>query len=70
MSTSREAEAALRPRLTDEVLGALVEAAKVIGWSVDHVETADFVHECFRIAGKAPPSREALEPYDFEAGKP
>ena len=35
MTTSLEAEAALRPRLTDDVLGALVEAAKVIGWSVD-----------------------------------
>jgi hypothetical protein len=51
----------LRPRLTDEFLSTLVEAAKVVGNSVDSVEMRYFVREVFSVAGKSMPE---WKPYD------
>ena len=51
----------LRPRLTDEFLETLVMAVSYVGWSVDMVETKNFVRECFHLVDKeAPKIEEAL----------
>jgi len=57
-------EAALRPLLTDEFLATLAEAARTVGWLIDHVETVNFVQHLHALAGKPGPSRDELEPYD------
>lgn len=58
--TDEEFEAlrtSLRPRITDEFLATLVEAAKIDGWSNDFIETNRFVASVFEIAGKEMPDR-------------
>lgn len=52
----------LKPLLTDEFLHTLAEAAKVCGWSVDHVGTCDFVRWCHEAAEKD--FSPSLDPYD------
>jgi hypothetical protein len=52
----------LTPKLTEEFLDILVEAVKVCGWEVDHVESAKFVKWCHKIAGVECPD---LEPNDY-----
>ena len=47
-----ELEEKLKPLLTDMFLDTLVKSAKTCGWSVDHIETENFVRWCFDIAGK------------------
>ncbi len=54
--------AELKPQLTDEFLSTIVEAARVAGWIVDHIETISFVKYLYSIAEKACPD---LEPYDY-----
>lgn len=44
---------ALRPRLTDEFLATLVEAAELTMF--DYIEVDGFVSELFQLAGKEPP---------------
>lgn len=56
----QELEAKLKPLLTSEFLEILVEAVKTCGHSVDHIESAQFVKWCFRVAGKDTPD---LTPY-------
>lgn len=51
----------LRPRLTDEFLATLVEAARVDGNSSDWPATLDFVRNTFDVAGKDMP---AIQPYE------
>lgn len=58
-----ELQASLRPRLTDEFLATLAEAAKVDGWMTDYIETSRFVRNVFEMAGKEPPD---LEPYNLD----
>lgn len=53
--------AALRPRLTNEFLATLVEAAKIDGNSNDWIEIERFVQNTFDIAGKEAPE---MNPYD------
>jgi hypothetical protein len=53
---------ALVQQLTPEFLSTLCEAARVVGWSVDAVETAAFVHAVHALAG-VEIEREATEPY-------
>lgn len=59
----KEAEARLKPRLTGEFLDTLVVAVKTCGWTVDFVESSDFVEWCFDVAGKKSPE---LEPFEIE----
>lgn len=54
-------EDALRPRLTDEFLATLVEAAKVDGNGSDWIETQNFVRNTFHLAGKEPPEMESYD---------
>ena len=61
MATPREKK--LKPLLTDEFLSVLIEAVKICGWSVDHIESSQFVGWCFDVAGKEYPTDEELEPY-------
>jgi len=56
-------EEKLKPLLTDEFLSVLKEAVKTCGWSVDHIESSQFVGWCFNVAGKEYPTDEELEPY-------
>lgn len=58
---SIELENELKPFLTDEFLFNLVKAARICGWSVDHIETIKFVRWCFDIAGEKRP--EDLSPF-------
>ena len=51
----KEFEAELKPILTDEFLSTLVKAVQTCGWSVDYVESVDFVKWCFEVAGKEAP---------------
>jgi len=46
-----------KKKLTDEFLETLIEAAKEIGWSVDLVEIADFIKECYSLADKDIPKK-------------
>jgi len=55
-------DAALKPKLTDEFLSILVEAARTCGYSVDHVETVSFVEWCYQIAEKPVPD---CKPYQI-----
>lgn len=50
----------LRPRLTDEFLATLVEAAKIDGNGGDWPAIKDFVQNTFSIAGKPMPE---MKPY-------
>jgi hypothetical protein len=50
-----EAEANLRPKLTDEFLNTLALATRTCGRLVDHQETVNFVEWCFDIADKPRP---------------
>jgi len=50
-----EAEELLKPKLTDEFLDTLVQAANTCNWSVDFIEAAYFVDWCFNVAGKPIP---------------
>lgn len=52
-------QAKLRPRLTDEFLATLVEAARVDGDS-DWNETQSFIQNVFEMAGKDVP---LIDPY-------
>lgn len=45
----------IRPRLTDEFLATLVEAAKIDGNGGDWPATEEFVRNVFEIADKEPP---------------
>lgn len=63
MTTHEEREAALIPLLTPEFLATLLEAVRVIGWSVDAVAVLDFAEEVHRLAG-APISRGDLFLYE------
>lgn len=56
-----EAEARMKPMLTDEVLATMLEAARVVGWGVDFIESAEFVRACYTIAGKERPVFECIE---------
>ena len=58
-----KALAELTPRLTDEFLETLVMAVSYVGWSVDMVETENFVRECFHLVDKEAPKIEEAE-YD------
>jgi hypothetical protein len=51
MTTHEEREAALIPLLTPEFLATLREAVRVIGWSVDAVESAAFAEALHQRAG-------------------
>lgn len=53
--------AKLRPRLTNEFLATLVEAARIDGHSTDWVELKGFLQNVFDIAGKEAPD---IEPYE------
>ena len=53
-------EKLLIPKITDEFLKTLVEAAKTYGWNGDHIETDRFVNYCFFLVGEECPD---LEPY-------
>jgi len=53
----------LKLKLTEEFLNVLVEAARVVGHSVDYVEVESFVREVYNIAGKQCPN---LDPYEEE----
>jgi len=64
MLTTREKK--LQPLLTDDFLATLKEAVKVCGWSVDHIESSQFVAWCFELAGKGYPSDEELKPYPLD----
>lgn len=63
MSEHDDRIAALRPKLTDEFLSTLVEAAKIDGNGGDWPATLDFVRNVFAIAGKEMPQ---MEPYDAD----
>lgn len=58
-----EAEGRLKPLLTEEFLETLRLAVKTCGWSVDHIESSQFVDWCFNLAGKEEPDTEAFR-YD------
>lgn len=58
----REAEDALRPKLTPEFLAVLREAIRTYGWWGDMVETAMFGEWCYLIAGVERPKRKDWEP--------
>jgi len=60
---SNKAEETLKPRLTDTFLETLALSVRTCGWSVDHVESAEFVEWCFRLAEKDIPD---LEPFDYD----
>lgn len=53
-------EESLKPLITDDFLHVLQLAVKTCGWSVDHVESAEFVRWCFYLADKEPPN---LDPF-------
>lgn len=57
---SAEADAALKPKLTDEFLAVLVQAACTHGWSGDFCATADFVHGMFALAEKECPDLQTV----------
>lgn len=46
---------ALRPKLTTEFLATLAEAAHVIGWDLDFMVVAGFVHTLHEVAGVPTP---------------
>lgn len=48
----KQKEIDLKPRLTDEFLETLLEAAKIDGWSNDFSEIHSFVKNVFDMAGK------------------
>ena len=58
-----EAEELLKPKLTDEFLDTLVQAANTCNWSVDFIEVGYFVDWCFSVAGKPLPP---LDVYNAE----
>jgi hypothetical protein len=61
----QERERALAPRLTPEFLETLREAVRVVGWSVDAVESISFVEKVHEMAGvKVKPDE--VEPYQTE----
>lgn len=60
-------EIAFRPRLTDEFLATLIEAARIVGWGVDLVEVHSFIRELHTIAGREMPPDEELIPYELTA---
>ena len=60
---NEEFEKELKPFLTDEFLSTLIKAAKTCGWNVDHIETMEFVIECFDMAGKKSPDHDVLSPF-------
>ena len=52
----RKKEQALKPLITDQFLQALIEAARVCGYSVnDYQVVADFVSWCCELVGKHAP---------------
>lgn len=51
--THEERIEALRPKLTDEFLSTLAEAAEVTMF--DYIEVDGFVSELFQMAGREPP---------------
>jgi len=59
---ARQAEEKLKPLLTDEFLETLRLAVKTCGWSVDHIESAQFVEWCFDLAEKPKPD---AKPFDY-----
>ena len=64
-----ELEAELKPELTAKFLAILVKAVKTCGWSVDHIETINFVQWCYDVAGeKAPDYDKDLAPLIEEVG--
>lgn len=58
----REAEDALRPKLTPEFLAVLHQAIRVCGWIVDMGETAAFGGWCYDVAGTKRPA-DLMEPH-------
>jgi hypothetical protein len=57
---ARAAEEVLRPLLTEEFLCTLALAVKTCGWSVDHIESTEFVAWCFAVAEKEKPDLSAF----------
>ena len=57
----QELEDKLRPKLSEDFLTTLVEAAKIHGNTGDWVAVKDFVRAQFHLAGKEPPE---MEPYE------
>lgn len=56
-------QALLPPELTDGFLATLIQAARVVGWSTDHIVVVEFVQACFGMAGKEPPADDDLRPF-------
>lgn len=61
MTNEEEKLRALNPRLTDDFLETAREAARVYGWSGDHIETAAFLRWLYEQAGKPEPNVECYE---------
>jgi hypothetical protein len=64
-SELKRREQALAERLTPEFLETLREAVRVVGWSVDAVESMAFVAYLHEIAGQ-PAERGSMEPYQAD----
>jgi len=58
-------EIELRPKLTDEFLATLAQAARTAGWSLDHTATAQFVDWCY---DQAAMERVPLDVFEDEPG--
>ncbi len=63
-ANSQKAENKLRPLLTEGFLETLRLAVKTCGWSVDHVESSQFVGWCYDLAERETPE---TEPFDYDA---
>lgn len=50
--TDEDYKRELKPKLTEEFLKTLDQAVRTCGWSVDYIESSQFVAWCFRVAGK------------------
>lgn len=62
-ANAEKAENNLKPLLTDEFLETLRIAVKTCGWSVDHIESSEFVNWCFSLVGKENPD---TEPFNYD----
>ncbi len=61
---SAAAEERLRPRLTDEFLETVREAAMVVGWRADFYEVDRFIRLLYAIAKK--PAPDNFSSYEFD----
>lgn len=57
-------EEKLKLLLTDEFLDTLLLSVEQCNWSVDYIESAEFVKWCFKLAGKDLPRFKGL--FSFE----